>query len=171
MSAAALMASGAALLAKAISAAGVIRYWSIGAMVGYGVAVLWVRPDAGRRAAHPITNSVRNFMVPLLMGVGSFQLLQRALPTPGVRLRRRVAAQVGMEEGELGAFVDGPQAQLHPGRPAALLSFATLGPTPAHHDQLGLAHLEELSGALMDAAVGGGKPHPEEPADADVGQG
>src|SRR5258708_15693269 len=101
MSASALMAAGAALLARPISAAGVIRYWSIGAMVGYGVAVLWVRPAAGRRAAHPITNSVsRNFIVPLLCGVGSLQLLQCALPTPGVRSRRGVAAQVGMEEGD-----------------------------------------------------------------------
>src|SRR5258708_1008200 len=167
LSASPLMAAGATPLAKAISAAGGMRYWSIGAMVGYGVAVLCARPAAGR-AAHPITSSVRSFMVSLLCGVGSFQLLQCALPAPGVRLRRGVAAQVGVEEGELGALVDGPQAQLHPGRPAALVGFATFGPTPTHHDQLGLAYLEELPGALMDAAVRGGDPPLEEPADADV---
>src|SRR5258708_37891627 len=164
MSASALMAAGAARLARPISAAGVIRYWSIGAMVGYGVAVLWVRPAAGRRAAHPSSNSVpRNFMVPLLCGVGSLQLLQCALPTPGVRSRRGVAPQVGMEEGELGAVVDGPQAQLQSGRPAVLLGFATLAPPPSHHHHPRLAHLEELPGALMDVTIGGGRTTPAEP--------
>src|SRR5258708_36344068 len=68
MSASALIATGAALLAKAIAAARGIRYCSIGAMVGYGVAVLWPRPDAGRKATHPISKSVlRNFIVPLLL--------------------------------------------------------------------------------------------------------
>src|SRR5258708_29698905 len=97
MSAVALMAAGAALLARAISAAGVIRYWSIGAMVGYGVAVLRGRPHAGRRGAHPITHTVpRNFIVPPLCRVGSPPLLPRAPPNPPGRSRPGVAPPVGM---------------------------------------------------------------------------
>src|SRR5260370_16026047 len=100
MSATVLMASGAARLARAISAAGVIRYWSIGAMVGYGVAVLWGRPAGGRRAAHPITNNgPREFNVPLPRCRGLPQPLPVRLPNPRGPSRRRGAPPLGHVEG------------------------------------------------------------------------
>ena len=76
-----------------------------------------------------------------------------------------------MGEGQLGADVDRPEADLDPRLLAMLLGLSAIGPGPAHHDLLGPNDLDICASAFAFVTIEHAEADPEGATDPDIGLG